>query len=740
MNRAQAALRVRVDIRLLGGFEVIVDGHRILEDSWSRHDSAALVKLLALSRGHRLHREQVLDALWPDLLVERSAPRLHKAAHYARGALGARDAVVLSGDAVELFPDAEVTVDLDGFDQAVAEAKADGVADLAEEAVRHYRGDLLPDDLYEPWTERPRERLRLQHLELLRALGRWEQVLEADAADEQAHLQLVEEHIHRGDRRAALRQLEQMELVLERELGTSPSSAAMALREQALTLPTDVLGWEPRVARQAPVPQPPTPTIGRDRDAAVVLELLGRSPIVTLLGPGGVGKTRLAVEVAQRHVDATSMAACFIDLTKISDPAAMAELIVRELGIHLASGILPEQVLAEALRGRSLLIVLDNFEHVVDDAGIVGRMTRDSPNVKVLTTSRARLRIAREQIFDVAPLSLEPQADSSGRVVRPPDAVALFEQAAQAVDPQFQLAPCLADVLSICRSVDGLPLAIELAAGQVRTLPPPLLRARLRARLGSPTGAARDLPSRQRTIQATIDWSLQLLGAGERELFARLGVFSRPVPLQAVEQVCAEPGGDVLDSLSRLVDQSLVRRVTGPRDEPRFVLLELLRESARELLAGDKEVAVRDRHAAYVASLVDEIDERRWTDGVAVEVIAEMLAEIRAAHAWADRRGEGRLAARITAGLGAYWHREGHHVEGREWVAAALAHQGELEDELVARLHIAAGIVEWPRDQLVARQHWAWASDEFRALGHAPVPGLLACADLSHLHRGLRGL
>lgn len=706
---------MRVDIYLLGGFKVFVDGVPIPDGAWSRHDSAALVKLLALSRGHRMPREQVLDALWPELLIEQGAPRLHKAAHYARTALAHRDGVVLSRDAVALFPSADVVVDVDKFDEAATA----GAPDPAADAVERYRGDLLPEDLYEPWTEEPRERLRLSYVELLRALGRWDQVVEADPLDEVAHLQLVRDHMRRGDRSAALRQLEQMEKVLQRELGADLSQAAIALREEALAMSPDDLSWERRVSRHAPIPRPPTLTIGRARDTETVVAMLQRSPVVTLLGPGGVGKTRLAVEAAVAYVESSSVDACFVDLTKISDPGLVPGLIARELGIHLESTSRAEHVLEEALWGRSLLIVLDNFEHVVTAAGIAGRLVQFSPDIKVLSTSRARLHVSGEHVFDVAPLALEPPAVPSGDDARPADAVALFEQVASAVDPEFQLAPYLADVVSICRTVDGLPLAIELAAGHVRTLPPPLLRARLGARLGSPIGTARDAPPRQQTIPATIDWSLQLLGAAEQAVFARLGVFAGAVPLPAVEQVCGTADGDVVDALSRLVDHSLVRRIAGPRGEPRFVLLELLRDRARKLLREDDEAEVRDKHAAYVGSFVDDIDERRWTDVADrwLDVITESLAEIRAAHDWAQERGDVRLAARITAGLGAFWHREGHHVEGRRWVAAALAQGDGLDAHLVARLHLAAGFVEWPRDPMVAREHWTQAVAAFRALG-----------------------
>ena len=712
---------MRVDIRLLGGFEVIVDGVPVPDDAWRRRAPAQLVKLLALSPGHRLRREQLMDSLWPDLLVENAAPRLHKAAHYARTALGESDSVVLSDDSVSLFPAADIVVDVELFEAAVEAARLGGEARLSAEAVELYPGELLPSDLYEAWTEEDRERLRLTHTEMLHDLGRWDLVVAADPLDELAQLRLIQQHIERADRRAALRQLDVMEKVWQRELGEGLGETARGLREEALALPIEVVSAD-RPAIRSQVPVPPTPTVGRDDDIARALEMLETSQTVTLLGPGGVGKTRLAAEVARRLVDATSVDCCFVDLTKVSDPGLVPGLIARELGVHVEAASDPGPVVEEALSRRSLLMVLDNFEHVLDAAEIARRLADRSSGVRVLSTSRARLRIAGEQVFDVAPLSLESGHHDAAGNTQPADAIVLFDQVATALDPAFRLAPNLEDVVHICRAVDGLPLAIELAAGHVRTLSPRLLRARLSARLGSASAAPRGVPPRQQTVSATIDWSLQLLGTSEQDLFTRLGVFAGAVPLEAIEEVCGEAGSDVVDSLSRLVDHSLVRRVSGPRGETLFVLLELLRERARMLLADEAEIEadLAHRHAEYVAAFLDDLDETRWTEasGQWIDAITGFLAEIRLAHQWAVDHGDAQLHARITAGLGTYWHREGHHVEGRQWVAEALEHEAELDDDLVARVNLSAGFVEWTKDQLLARRYWDVSLERFRALGH----------------------
>jgi predicted ATPase/DNA-binding SARP family transcriptional activator len=696
---------MRVDIELLGGFAVAVDGQRIPDHAWRRRSAAALVKLLALRPGRRLPREQVIDALWPDLLVEEAAPRLHKAAHFARTALGAPGSVVLSGDVVSLLPAAEVSVDVDRFDAAADGYRSGAGAARADEAIALYRGALLPDDLYEPWTELDRDRLRLAYIGLLRDTERWAEIIEADPLDEGAHLRLAREHLGRGDGHAALRQLDLMAQVWRRELDAEPGEAARSLRAEAADMSADASHAAVAARRPRAIPRPATPTIGRERDIALVLELLDRTRIVTLLGVGGVGKTRLAAEVAHRHIEATARQGFFVDLTKVRDAALVPELMLRELGIHHGAANNAEQLLEEALRGQSMLVVLDNFEHVVDAADLVAALVSWSPELRVLITSRARLRVAGEHVCDVAPLPVlgDPEDGTAA-------AVALFEQVASAVDPRFRLGQHLDEVVQICRSVDGLPLAIELAAGHLRILPPSMLRDRLGARLGSPSAAARDAHPRQQTIPAMIDWSLQLLGSDEERLFARLGIFNGAVGLEAIERVCAEPDRDVVDVLTHLVDQSLVRRVMVGRTEARFGLLELLRERARELLDDEQDV-IADRHAAYVADYLEDIDDRRWTDAADswIDEIREMLAEIRAAQSWAQRRGDVQLSARITAALGTFWHLEGHHVEGRRWVDGVLARAAELDPLLLGRIHIGAGFLQWPNGQLAARTHWEQA-------------------------------
>lgn len=705
---------MHVSITLLGGFSVVVDGRSLPAEAWARRDAAALVKVLALQPGRRLPRERLADLLWPDLLLERAAPRLHKAAHHARTALGTGRGVVLADGMVALLPDADVVVDVERFEQAATDPAAVGAAsDL-------YPGDLLPEDLYEAWSDNERDRLRSLHLDGLRSAGRWEEVAGAEPLDEEAHVRLVREHVDAGRRWHALRHLDQVERVWRDELGAEPGEAVRALRTEVESMPAvdpERLSPSRGAAR---VPRPATRTVGRDADVAAVLALLEESRLVTLLGVGGVGKTRLAAEVARHVVEDTTRRGCYVDLTKVSAPGQVAELVVRELGIRAGDDQDAEQVLAEALNRQSLLLVLDNFEHVVDAADVVAGVLEHSADVCVLVTSRARLRVAGEQVYEVHPLPVVDGAGGTG----PADAVTLFAQVARAVDPDFDLDRHLADVTAICASVDGLPLAIEIAGGHLRALSPSLLRERLASRLASGVAAARDLPDRHQTIPSTIDWSLQLLGDRERRLFARLSVFRGPVPLDAVEAVW--PDGEVLDPLSVLVDHSLVRRTAGVGDEPLFGMLSLVREHASTLLEDERETAEAAR-ATYVADCLDDLYERRWSDAADrwLDDITGLLQEVRAAHAWALAHGDVTLAARIAGALGAYWFLEGHQGEGQRWTQTSLAEVAVLDPVVVARLHLAAGFLAVPHSQVRAREHWEQAVAMFRALGQ---PRLLAYA------------
>ncbi len=506
--------------------------------------------------------------------------------------------------------------------------------------------------------------------------------------------------------------------VVERCLAKEPDKRYFS----TLDLARDLLAIRDRVsdlqpnrteARASNLPTPGSAFVGRDKEKTAAKALLLRDEVrlVTATGPGGIGKSRLALEVAREVNDAFPGGAYFVPLAAVKDPGLLAFAIARALRIKETANQSPLEALREFLQNSltaPTLLLIDNFEHMMEAAPALAELLALTPNLKMLVTSRAALHVYNEHEFPVPPLalpdhsstpSLEKLAQFSG--------IALFVQRAAAVKPNFALteenAPIVAE---ICARLDGLPLAIELAAARIKLLSPAAMRSRLASSLQLLTGGARDLPARQQTLRQAIDWSYDLLSEPEQRLFRRLSVFLGGCNLEAVESVCdakQDLGLDVLDGMSSLVDKSLARQIEQADGEPSFVMLETIREYARGKMAeSGEEPLVRRFHAAYCLVLAedaaaDDVEANRagWLDRLETE-----SQNFRAALDFLIESGNAEWGLRLGIALFRFWERRERFTEARDWLRKLLKIPAtqSLSNLRLRALHCAGVLATEQRD------------------------------------------
>jgi predicted ATPase len=437
--------------------------------------------------------------------------------------------------------------------------------------------------------------------------------------------------------------------------------------------------------RPANIPVQRTPFVGRDKEVIAAKELLLRQEVrlLTITGPGGIGKTRLAVEVAGGLAEIFPGGIHFVPLSPLSDAALIASVIVETLGIREAGVQSPLEILKKSLQDSwraPMLLLLDNFEHLTRAAPTVAELLAVAPNLKFLVTSRAALHVYGEHEFPVPPLAL-PDSRSTPPldVLSQYPAIALFVQRAVAAKPDFELnAENARAVTEICARLDGLPLAIELAAARVKVLSPSSMRTRLASRLQLLTGGAHDLPQRQQTLRATMDWSYDLLSPAEQKLFRRLAVFVGGCNLEGVEAVCDTPGDldlDLLDGTASMVDKSLLQQIEQANGESRFRMLETIREYALEKLkASLEEASTKRAHAAYCLVLAEEeATEQSGAEGDAwLERFAQEHDNFRAALEWLTETGDAEWGLRLGAALFRFWEAREYITEGRDRLGKLL--------------------------------------------------------------------
>ena len=477
-------------------------------------------------------------------------------------------------------------------------------------------------------------------------------------------------------------------------------------------------------ARANNLPIQLTSFVGREAEIAAVGELLDHARLVTLTGPGGAGKTRLALQVAAERLMQHSDGVFFVELAPITETAMVPSAIAVTLHLREATDRPVLDTVTDALRDRDMLLVLDNFEQLQDAAPAVATILAAAPKLRVLVTSRGRLHVRGEEEYPVPPLRI-PDAAHLPTITELSqyEGVLLFIERARTARRDFEVtaasAPAIAEIVS---RLDGLPLAIELAAAKSRILTPDAILGRLGSRLAFLRGGARDLPARQQTLREAIDWSYQLLAAPDQARLRRLGTFVGGFTIAAAEELLSqdEPGVDAVEALESLADQSLIRRLQGEHGEHRLAMLETIREFALERLAEAGEMdELRRRHAQLMLATIERLEPRLASSSEALDAVTHDHDNLRAALAWAIETGDADLGLRLGYASWRFWQRRGHLREGRSWFERLLAIPG-AEAPTAARakgLTGAAGIAYWQNDYPAAIAWYEEAEAIVRALG-----------------------
>jgi predicted ATPase/DNA-binding SARP family transcriptional activator len=735
-RRASAdALRVRT----LGAFAVWRGETLLPPAAWTSRRATALFKCLLGAPGHRLPREQAGELLWPEADPAAGAANLRTTLHLLRQVLdapGAAHSYLRSEGAVLALapgggsPPPAGWLDATTFGHAAHTALAGHDVAACRAALAYYGGEYLPDDLYDAWATPLRESLHRQYVDLLlhlaslggaqgelaEAEGCLRRVLATEPGHEEAAARLMGLLAAAGRRGAALRVYQALATALEVDLDLTPSTEIMALRARLLVQDAAPLAARvpPRQLQPAPLsnlPAPATSFVGRAWEMDEVRATLATSRLVTLIGPGGCGKTRLALEVAAGLVDTYPEGVWLVELAVLTDPTLVPRAVATTLGVAEQPDQPLSATLAHFLQPRQLLLVLDNCEHLLDAcATLATTLLAACPHLRLLATSRERLEVPGERTH------LVPSLTAPDRAHLPPlerlpayEAVALFLARAQARRPELTLTAANAGaVVQICARLDGLPLAVELAAARVSALSVEGIAARLDDRFQLLTGGPRTALPRQQTLRAAVDWSYALLATEEQALLRRLAVFAGGWTLEGAEDVCAGGGvaaGAVLDLLAGLVHKSLVQ-LDERGGACRYGLLETIRQYARERLAESGETALMQRrHAAYCLTLAaraeQEItgpDQLRWLD-----LLEREHDNLRAALAWCLKRSEqaqGDEAAlavetglRLAGGLHVFWRDRDHRREGLAWLDRALARGCAAPAAVRAQALLTAGVL-----------------------------------------------
>ena len=729
------------DFRILGTLEVIQDGD--LVELGSPRQRALLTRLL-INPGRQVTTDRLVDDLWGGDPPETAWHAIHVYVSRLRQTLGPdRDKLERRGSGYLLSLGLD---DLDAarFERLAAEGRMararrdpERAGTLLREALAIWRGPALVDCAYEDFARE--EAVRLEELRLAALEERiWADLELARHSELVEELQdLVAQHPFRetlweqlmlalyGSKRQAdaLRVYQTARTRLAEELGIEPGPALRRIEERILAQDPalDSLSGAPQVIPPSEMPLQRTSFIGRKRELERGEELLEASRLLTLTGAPGSGKTRLALRLAANHRAAFTHGTFFVPLAAVSSPRMVGNVVARTLGLREVPGETAMESVGAFLRDRSVLLVLDNFEHVIEAAAQVGGLLDGAPDLKILVTSRAALEISGEQEFPVPPLqfpSLDdlPALDPLGSI----DAVTLFVTRARASSPDFCLDDGNASVVAeITARLDGLPLAIELAAARIKFMTPRQLLSKLERALPLLIGGPTDIVGRHRAMREAIAWSYELLEPKEQALFRRLGVFRGGFTLEAAADVVDLPGLDIFDGVSSLLSKSLLFR---PVDigRARFGMLQMIREFALEQLRHAGEVGeTTSRHGAYLLRLAQEIEPHltRETHGAGIERLSSEVDNLREALDNALHADAPDLGIHLASCIWRFWQSTDQLSEGREWLEGLLARPGGSAQARAEGLTALAGLAYWHADYEEALARYSEALDLYRTQG-----------------------
>ena len=727
-----------VRVWLLGGFRVSVGSRTISGERWRLRKAASLMKLIALAPGYRLHREQAMDLLWPGSGTRAASNNLRQTLHATRRILDRANGpgyLVSENESIVLCPKSKLWVDVEAFEQASDIARRSKDPSAYRAAIELYSGELLPEDRYEEWTQGRRGELRQTFLSLLVEIARLHEehgteelepavqalkrVLAEEPTNEEAHVGLMRLYASSGSQVEALRQYGRLSEALSSQLSVEPSSSTRALREEIVAGRFRAGPTQPAAsptketaggARAHNLPARRTSFVGREREMLEIKRTLAMTRLLTFTGTGGSGKTRLALEVARDLVGAYPDGVWLADLAPLSEENLVPQVVAQVMKVPERPGRSLTETLVGALRDKDMLLMMDNCEHLIEMAARLADVLLSScPHVRVVATSREVLGVEGELVWRVGPLPV-PEADpdhrlpATGELARY-DAVRLFVERSRLRSPHFELRSENARaVAQICRMLEGIPLALELAAARVGVLSVKQISERLDDALMLLRGLSRTNERRHQTLRGTLEWSYGLLSDAERTLFERLSVFAGGWTLEAAEAVGTGEGigkEDVLDLLERLTDKSLVIVIeTGDEGALRYRLLEPVRQYAHGKLeqGGDAEAA-RRRHALWYLALAEEAEE--GLVGTHYLVWLKRLKtehdNLRVALRWFLERGETELGLRLAAALAKdFWRTHERLREGFEWLEAALAGEGDASPWRAKAL-AHAGWIAWER-------------------------------------------